>query len=113
MNTYTFLLILLSQVALIGLTVYLVFHVLFQKTVASRMPSQRDEVSELPVMSGFVVEKPELPSLTETVADILRRAWRLGGSILERGIASYLSDWYVVGFIVLLALIVVLLITGW
>jgi len=112
-DTYVFLLLLLSETALIGLVVYLVFYVLFQKLFASRIPSQRDEVSELPVMSGFIVEKPDIPSLTKMVVDILRRAWRSGERAVERGIVSYLSDWYVVALLVLVILVALVLLLGW
>lgn len=112
-DTYIFLLLLLSEAALIGLAVYLVFYVLFQKLFASRIPSQRDEVSELPVMSGFIVEKPDTPSLTEMVVDILRRAWRSGERAVERSIISYLSDWYVVALLVLVILVALVLLLGW
>ncbi|ADV65314.1 hypothetical protein [Desulfurococcus mucosus] len=112
MDAYVFTILLLSQTVLAGLTVYLVFYVLFQRLVADKIPAQRDEVSELPVMGGFIVEKPESPSITRVAVDILRRAWR-SSVVLERGVASYLSDWYFISVVFLIALILILLAAGW
>lgn len=107
-----FLLLILLQTVFTSFIVYMVFYVFFQKVIASRVPSLRDEVTELPVMGGFIVDKVEAPSITEIVVDILKRAWGRGSKVLERGIASYLSDWYFIGLLLLIALVVVLLILG-
>jgi hypothetical protein len=113
MDVYEFTLIYTGLAALTGLTVYLVFYTLFQRLVASKTPEQRDEVSGLIVMGGFIVEEPPRLSALRILKDIFKRS--LGRSTILRveTISREISTWYILALIFLASLVITAVILRW
>ncbi|MGB9828242.1 hypothetical protein IMZ38_02925 [Thermosphaera chiliense] len=112
MDVYEFTIIYTGMAVLTGLTVYLVFYVVFQKLAASKTPEQRDDVSGLIVMGGFVVDEPLRLSAIRILKDILRRA--LGRRVLRlESFSREISSWYLLALIFLAALVAASFLLGW
>lgn len=101
METGWFVITYLSTSALVGLVIYFVFYVMMQKYVASKTPSQQDEVSVLPVMGGFIYDEPGGISVTKVVKDILRRAVSTRGIARLERLVGDPGFWYILGLIAL------------
>ncbi|MEO3993208.1 MAG: hypothetical protein QN229_02705 [Desulfurococcaceae archaeon TW002] len=95
--------------SLVGVMVYLVFYYLFQKFIASATPEERNTVSDLPVMGGFIYDELPTQSVTQMLRDIFRRA--LGPSRLREVIRLYkfVDMWYILALFVLLLMIAIFL----
>ncbi len=113
MSVFEFLSTIIGLTVLVGFIIYLIFYEFFQRFIASKIPAIRDEVSEKPVMSGFIVDEIDSPPVTKIVKEILYRAWRQGAKFVERSVSSYLSDWYFVSIVLLLVLVLLSFIMGW
>ncbi len=105
LDLYTLTAVVAAATALTGLVVYFVFYWLFQR-VAGRREAEEDEVKRKIVFSGFIVDKPEFPSLVELVKDIYSRAFRRGFRVVERTSRGLVVDWYLVGYLLMLALLI-------
>jgi len=84
---------------------------MFQKYVASKTPVERDEVSSLIVMGGFIVEEPARIPVTKVFKDIYKRA--LGRLMLVEEWTSRTSTWYLIGLVVLALIVIIALVSGW
>ncbi len=113
MSVFGFLSTIIGLTVLIGFVIYIVFYEFFQRLIAVKIPAVRDDVSEKPVMCGFVADEIDSPPVTKIVKEILYRAWRQGAKFVERSVSSYLSDWYFVSIVLLLMLVLLAFIMGW
>ncbi|WP_440059085.1 hypothetical protein ACSU1N_04685 [Thermogladius sp. 4427co] len=91
---------------LLGLLIYYVFYYLFQ-ALAGRKIAEEDTVKKKIIMSGFIVENPEFPSITTLLKDIFSRSFRRGFRLVERVGSSYVFDWYLIGYILVLIILLV------
>jgi hypothetical protein len=106
LDVYTYTAIMAGLTALLGLVVYIVFYWFFQET-AGRSEVEVDEVKRKIVFSGFIVDEPEFPSVTALVRDIFSRAFRRGFKIVERTSRGLVLDWYLIGYLLMLTLLLV------
>ena len=113
MNVYDFTLTYTGLAVLTGLAVYLVFYVAFQKLIASKTPEQRDNVSGLIVMGGFVVEEPPRLSALRILKDILKRSLGKKRVLRAESSGEEISTWYLLALIFLAALVAASFMLGW
>jgi len=106
LDVYTYTALMATLTALLGLLVYLLFYRLFQET-AGRSEVEVDEVKRKIVFSGFIVDEPEFPSVTALVRDIFSRAFRRGFKVVERTSRGLVLDWYLIGYLLMLILLLV------
>jgi len=106
LDVYTYTALMAALTALLGLLVYLVFYWLFQEA-AGGSEVEVDEVKRKIVFSGFIVDEPEFPSVTGLVKDIFSRAFRRGFKLVERTSRGLALDWYLIGYLLMLTLLLV------
>ncbi|MCD6324643.1 MAG: hypothetical protein J7L55_06015 [Desulfurococcales archaeon] len=105
-DPYEFVALMSGLIALIGLSVYVVFYELFQEAAGRKVAEEGTPIRYYPVMGGWDADISETPAIGRLVVDILQRAWKNASKVLSRGAKAYMRDWYVYAYIVLLALVV-------
>lgn len=113
LSSSDFLLMLVGLSGLLGLLTYLVFYEMFQRFGGRAVENKSDEVKYYPVMSGWLVDNVEFPSVTELVVDILSRAWKHASASLKRASEALVSDWYIYAYILLTLLAFLSLVMRW
>ncbi len=112
LDIYSYVLYLVGATSLLGFIIYIVFYELFQRTGGRRVVGEYDDAALSPVMSGFIVEEPDFPSIKDVVVDILDRGWRGFSQLFKRGARSFIRDWYLIGYILLALLVLLAVLMG-
>lgn len=107
MDIYTLIALYTGLGTLTGLVIYAVFYLAMQYYVERRAPTQRDEVSELPVMGGFIYAELPRTSVTRIIRDIIKRSLGAQRARSLYELSRSFSIWYIAALI-LLAIVVVL-----
>lgn len=112
MDIYTLIALYTGLGTLTGVLIYAIFYLAMQLYTKMRTPSQRDEVSELPVMGGFIYSEPPEAPITKIIIDIVRRAIGAKREMSFEEIMRSFSWWYIAALILLAAIVILAYLFG-